>query len=94
MALSTLRNYSEAEQVFRIAIDLDPNLFEAQYFYGRAYLAQGKYKEAIARLRSACKVRAEDYQAPALLALAYTGVGRREAASRAYARASLNSSCQ
>jgi tetratricopeptide (TPR) repeat protein len=86
VALSTLRNYPEAEEVFRAAIDIDPTVFEAHYFYGRACLAQGKYKEAIAPLRSACKVRAEDYQAPALLALAYTGLGRRDAASRAYAR--------
>ncbi|HEY2528871.1 MAG TPA: tetratricopeptide repeat protein [Xanthobacteraceae bacterium] len=87
VALSTLRNYVEAEEVFRTAIEIDPYLFEAHYFLGRAYLAQGKYKEAIAPLRSACKVRAEDYQSPALLALAYTGLERREAGSRAYARA-------
>jgi adenylate cyclase len=87
VALSTLRNYPEAEEVFRIAIEIDPNFFEAHYFYGRACLAQGKYEEAIAPLRSACMVRADDYQAPALLALAYTGMRRREAASRAYAQA-------
>jgi len=29
VALSTLRNYPEAKEVFRIAIDIDPNLFEA-----------------------------------------------------------------
>jgi adenylate cyclase len=87
VALSTLRNYPEAEQVFRTAIDIDPDLFEAHYFYGRACLAQGKFKEAIAPLRSACKVRAEDYQAPALLAMAYTGLGRHAAAVRACARA-------
>jgi len=87
VALSTLRNYPEAEQAFRIAIEIDPNLFEARYFYGRACLAQGKFKDAIAPLRSACKLRAEDYQAPALLGLAYTGLGRRKPASRAYARA-------
>lgn len=87
VALSTLRNYPEAEQTFRVAIDIDPNLFEAHYFYGRALLAQGKFKEAIAALRRACKVRTEDYQAPALLRMAYTGLGRRQAASRAYARA-------
>jgi adenylate cyclase len=87
VALSTLRNYPEAEATFRIAIGIDPDCFEALYFYGRACLAQGKYKEAIAPLRSASNVRAEDYQAPALLALAYTGLGRRDAASRAYARA-------
>ena len=87
VALSTLRNYPEAEQAFRIAIEIDPELFEARYFYGRACLAQGKFKEAIAPLRSACKTRPEDYQAPALLGMAYTGLGRRAAAARAYVRA-------
>src|SRR4051812_46980290 len=66
LTLSTLRNYEEAEAVFRIAIDIDPNLFEAYYFYARAFLAQGKYAEAIAPLQSACRVREDDYQAPAL----------------------------
>ena len=87
VALSTLRNYPEAEAAFRIAIKLDPDLFEAHYFYGRACLAQGKHQKAIAPLRSACKARVEDYQAPALLALAYTELGRRAAAARACARA-------
>lgn len=87
VALSTLRNYPEAEQVFQVAIDIDPNLFEAHYFYGRAFLAQGKFKEAIAPLRAACRVRPEDYQAPTLLGSAYTALGRHEAALRAYARA-------
>jgi adenylate cyclase len=87
VTLSTLRNYPEAEQAFQIAIRIDPDLFEARYFYGRACLAQGKFRKAIAPLRAACKLRVEDYQAPALLALAYTGLGRRKAALRAYARA-------
>jgi tetratricopeptide (TPR) repeat protein len=87
LALSTLRNYPEAEETFRIAIDNDPDCFEAHYFYGRACLAQGKYKEAIAPLRAACKVRAEDYQSPALLAHAYMGMGRRATALRACAMA-------
>jgi tetratricopeptide (TPR) repeat protein len=87
VALSTSRNYPDAEKEFRKAIQLDPDLFEAHYFFGRAYLAQGKLKEAIPPVRAACKVRPEDYQAPALLAMAYAGLGRRAAASRAYARA-------
>ena len=87
VALSTLRNYPEAEQAFRSAIGLDPNLFEARYFCGRCYLAQGKFKDAIAPLRAACRLREEDYQAPALLALAYTSLKRRKSASRAHARA-------
>ena len=87
VALSTLRNYAEADQAFRLAIEIDPNLFEARYFQGRACLAQGKFREAVAPLRAACRVRAEDFQAPNLLALAYTGLGHRRAAARAYARA-------
>ena len=87
MALSTLRNYPEAEQAFRAAIDLDPGLFEAHYFFARAFMAQGKFKQALAPLRAACKARREDYQAPALLAMAYSGLGRRRSALRAYARA-------
>ena len=81
-----MRNYPEAEQAFLTAIEIDPSLFEARYFYGRACLARGKFKEAVAPLRAACKVRAGDYQAPAMLALAYTGLGRRKAAARAHAR--------
>lgn len=87
VALSTLRNYVEAEQAFRLAIELDPRLFDAHYFHGRACIAQGKYRAAIAPLRAACKTRPEDYQAPMLLGLAYTGLGRRAAAARAYTRA-------
>jgi adenylate cyclase len=44
VALSTLRNYPQAEQAFRTASEIDPNLFEAPYFYGRAFLAQGKLR--------------------------------------------------
>jgi adenylate cyclase len=87
VALSTLRNYPEAEAAFRIAIDIDPDCFEAHYFYGRACMAQGKYEDALAPLRSAGKLRPEDYQAPALLGLAYAGLGRRGAASPHFARA-------
>ena len=49
-------------------------------------MAPGKFKDAIAPLQLACKLRPEDYQAPALLGLAYTGLGRGKAAARAYAR--------
>jgi adenylate cyclase len=87
VALSTLRNYREAEETYQAAIAIDPDCYAAHYFYGRALLAQGKHSAAIAPLRSACKVRDEDYQAAAMLALAYTALGRREAASRACALA-------
>lgn len=87
VALSTLRNYPEAEKQFRVAIRLDPGLYEAHYFYGRACLAQGMYKEAIEPFETATSVRPEDYQAPCFLGLAYTGLGDKAKAAAAYARA-------
>jgi adenylate cyclase len=87
VALSTLRNYPDAEKEFRVAIRLDPGLFEAHYFYGRACLAQGKFKEAIQPFQAAARVRPEDYQALCFLGAAYTGLGHKAEASSAYARA-------
>jgi adenylate cyclase len=86
VALSTLRNYPDAEKEFRAAIRLDPGLYEAHYFYGRACVAQGKYKEAIAPFESAAAVRPDDYQALGFLGTAYTGLGRKAEAEAAYAR--------
>ena len=86
VALSTLRNYPEAEKEFRAAIRLNPGLYEAHYFYGRACLAQGKYKEATELFESAAGTRPEDYQALCFLGLAYTGVGHKAKAAAAYAR--------
>jgi adenylate cyclase len=86
VALSTLRNYPEAEKEFRVAIGLDACLYEAHYFYGRACLAQGRYKEPIQPLQAAASVRPEDYQALSLLGMAYEGLGRRTEAAAAHAR--------
>jgi adenylate cyclase len=83
VSLSTLRNYPEAEKEFQAAIDLDPNLFDAHYFYARACLAQGKFKEAVKPLQSASAIRPEDYQSTALLGMAYDGLGGRKAAAAA-----------
>jgi tetratricopeptide (TPR) repeat protein len=86
VALSTLRNYPDAEKEFRAAIRLDPGLYEAHYFYGRACQAQGKYKEAIEAFASAAAVRPEDYQVLAFLGGAYTGLGNKAKAAAAYGR--------
>jgi tetratricopeptide (TPR) repeat protein len=86
VALSTLRNYPDAEKEFRAAIRLDAGLYEAYYFYGRACMAQGKYKEAVEQFESAASVRPEDYQAICFLGMAYTGLGHKARAAAAYAR--------
>src|SRR6516165_10550264 len=87
VALSTLRNYPDAEKEFRAAIRLNPNLYEAHYFYGRACLAQVKFKEAIQPFQAAARVRPEDYQALGFLGTAHAGLGHKGEAAAANARA-------
>lgn len=86
VSLSTLRNYREAEKEFQAAIRLNANLFEAQYFYARACLAQGKLKEAISLMESASAANPEDYQALALLGSACSGLGLEAEALAAHER--------
>jgi adenylate cyclase len=45
-ALTMNGKYAEAEVEFKAAIALDPQLYEAYYYAGRAYFAQGKYRQA------------------------------------------------
>jgi len=62
---------------------LDPKLYEAPYFYGRARLAQGQWFEAAPLFEKAAAIRPDDYQAPSFLAAAYAGQGRIHEASKA-----------
>lgn len=70
------KRYEEARQEFEIALRLDPKLFEAYYYYGRSYYAQGELGKAAAWFEKASQARPEDYQAPMLLASALRGLGR------------------
>src|SRR5436190_1287621 len=45
-ALSAMKRYDEAAAEFEKAISLDPNSFEAYYFYARARVFEGKIEEA------------------------------------------------
>jgi Flp pilus assembly protein TadD len=64
---------------------LDPKLFEAPYFYGRACLAQGRFDDAAKLFKVACAIRPEDFQALSFLAQAHESLGQdaeRDAANR------------
>jgi TolB-like protein/Flp pilus assembly protein TadD len=87
LALTLSKRHGEAQGEFETAIRLDPKLFEAHYFYGRACFQQGKLEEAAHWFERASAVRAEDFQSLSLLALAYTGLGQRQAAEAARRRA-------
>jgi serine/threonine protein kinase/Flp pilus assembly protein TadD len=76
IAHSLSLNYADAEVEFEKAMRLDPKLFDAPYFYGRACLAQGKFDEAVKLLKLACAIRPEDFQAVSFLAQAHKSAGQ------------------
>ena len=53
-------NYEEAEAAFRKAIELDPQLYEAYYYAGRAYFAQGRFQPAADAFAQAANIRPDD----------------------------------
>ncbi len=81
------RNFAEAEAEFEKAMRLDPNLFEAPYFYGRACQSQGKFAEAVRLYERASQLRPEDYQTASSLSQAYHSLGKKDEARIATQRA-------
>lgn len=80
LSCSMFGNWAEAEQYFKDALELDPDHFEALYFYARACVHQGKYEQAAELFRRAAIVRPDDYQSPLLLQHLYKKLGRADEA--------------
>ncbi|NWF85834.1 MAG: tetratricopeptide repeat protein [Bryobacteraceae bacterium] len=80
LALSLAGAEAEIENEFETALQLDPNLFEAWYFYARHAFAQGDLRKAIRLYEQAMRVRPEDYQSPLLVAQSYEETGSPERA--------------
>ena len=76
LALSLNERDAEAEQAFETAIGLDPDLFEARYFYARHSFVHGQQDKAVRLYEEAMRVRPEDYQSPLLVAQSYDDLGR------------------
>ena len=74
-ALTINGKYTEAELEFEAAIGLDPQLYEAYYYAGRAYFAQGDFKKAAEAFRQAASIRPDDVTAAALLATTLRALG-------------------
>ena len=77
-ALSMNGKYDEAEAEFKAAIKLDPQLYEAYYFGGRAYFAQGKYREAVDAFTQAGVVRPDDVVAASMTSTSLKALGADE----------------
>jgi len=78
LALSLGQQYKEAEAEFRHSIALEPNLFEAHYFFARACFAQGKLEEAAKLFERAAEIKPDDYQSLMLLFGVYRSLGREQ----------------
>ena len=75
-ALTLGGSHEEANREFEAAIRLDPKLYEGYLYYGNGRFAEGKLAEAAELFEQAAAVRTEDYQAPGLAGLCYSGLGR------------------
>jgi adenylate cyclase len=78
LALAVTRCYAEAEEECQKAINADPNLFEAEYFFARTCYVQGKFEQAAYHYERAAEINPEDYQSTVLLMQVYNSLGQRE----------------
>ena len=78
--LSNLRRYEDARKHFEAAARINPNLFDAYYYYARAAFAAGDMEKSIELWRKAGDVRREDFESPLLQALSLRKLGHIEEA--------------
>jgi serine/threonine protein kinase/Tfp pilus assembly protein PilF len=86
LALSLVKRDDEAEKEFETAIQLNPRLFEACFYYARICYVQGKLEKTIQLYEQACLADPEDYQAPCLMAQVFRELNRRKDAESAARR--------
>jgi len=76
--LSLSGRYDEAAAAFEDAIRLNPNLFDAYYYFARTAFARGEIPRSAELFRKAGEVRQEDFQSPMLCAQSLRMLGRME----------------
>ena len=72
------QRYVDAAKEFERAIELDPTLFDAYYYYGRACFKSGDSDKSLRLFQQAQDVRPEDYEAIYLTSLVLRQLGRNE----------------
>jgi adenylate cyclase len=82
-ALSLHRRYDEAQTHFEAAARINPHLFDAYYYAGRAAFAHGQVERSADLFRKASEARQEDFQSAVLLAQSLRMLGRNDEASAA-----------
>jgi adenylate cyclase len=85
LALSLHGKYEAAQVHFEAAIRINPNLFDAYYYYGRTCFAHGDTGRSAVLFGKAAAVRPEDFQSPVLQAQSLKMLGKVDEARRANA---------
>jgi adenylate cyclase len=85
--LSMQQRYADAAAEFERAIELDPTLFDAHYYFARSCFKSGDLEKSLHLFQQAQSVRPDDYQTIYLEALVLTQLGRGDEARKAYQRA-------
>jgi len=83
-ALSLSQHYDEAEREFEQAIEINPNSFDAHYYYARSSFARGAIARSADLFQAAADLRQEDFQSPTLLGQSLKMLGRIEEAQAAH----------
>jgi adenylate cyclase len=81
--LSLARQYDQAVHEFLEAIRINPNLFEAYYYFARASFANGEIARSAELFAKAAEVRREDFQSAILQAQSLRMLGRIDEAREA-----------
>ena len=76
LAMLVGRHFDKSEGHFRKALELNPHLFEALYFYGRAKFHQGDLAGAAELFRQAAETDPTDYQSRCLRVQILRGLGQ------------------
>ena len=71
IVLALSGRYSEAEREFETALQLNPKLYEAYYYYARSCFSQGKLDRAAELLEHATEIRPESVDALSMLGCIY-----------------------
>ncbi|HKY45189.1 MAG TPA: winged helix-turn-helix domain-containing protein [Pyrinomonadaceae bacterium] len=78
IVLALRGQYPEAEREFETALQLNPKLYEANYYYARTCFSQGKLDRAAVLLEQAAAVRPESIDALSMLGGIYRGQKREQ----------------
>jgi len=78
LALLLQSRYAESASEFEQAIELNPDSFEAHYFFARACIHQGKYEMAARLFQRAAQLDPDDCQSAALLPQVFAALGDKE----------------